>query len=218
VEDGSFFRLMMPSFPAYLLLAASVPLLVPTFGRQVAERLPPAAPRRRLGDRGLAVALAVFALAPLLLVVAIRPMRAPAAVKVFPDGVFLPIDRGFTVQTAELRTGGPRVSLSWTRGASTARVFYRVLRAPAFTPDPDTAANPPIVRGIKCQRRTSSSAEDCSLFGTNVVGTTAARSFLDRPPPGRWTYYVALASNCLDDPAFGDILMLSRPVTVTVGK
>ena len=31
VEDASFFRIMMPSFPAYLLLAASVVLLVPGF-------------------------------------------------------------------------------------------------------------------------------------------------------------------------------------------
>ena len=35
VESGSFFRYMMPGFPAYFLLAASIPLLVPT----LADRL-----------------------------------------------------------------------------------------------------------------------------------------------------------------------------------
>jgi hypothetical protein len=215
VEDGSFFRLMMPAFPAYLLLAASVPLLVPTYGRELAERLP-AAPLRRLGNRRLGVAIAVFALVPLLIVVAIRPMRSATAVKIFPDGVFLPIDRGFQAQ-ATVR--GAEVDLRWpSKEGSTAKVFYRVLRAPAFTPDPETAANPPIVRGIKCLRHSGSAASDCSLFGSIVVGSTVMLSLPDHPGPGRWTYYVAMASNWLDDPDFGDILLLSRPVTVAVGK
>jgi hypothetical protein len=215
VEDGSFFRLLMPAFPAYLLLAASIPLLVPTYGRELAERLP-VATRLGLGNRRLAAAIAVFGLVPLLLVVAIRPMRAPAAVKVFPDGVFLPIDQGFHVQAA-VRAGS--VELAWRpRGAPGVKVFYRVLRAPALVPDPETAANPPIVRGVKCQRRSGSAASDCSLFGTTVVGSTFGRALVDRPGRGRWTYYVATASNWLADPAFGDILLLSRPETVEVGR
>jgi hypothetical protein len=215
VEDGSFFRLMMPSFPAYLLLTASIPLLVPTYGRGLAERLPPLRPRR-IGNRRLGAALAVFALVPLVLVAAIRPMRAPAAVKVFPDGVFLPIDDGFRPGAA---VSGRAVRVTWpAKGAGGVKVFYRVLRAPAFMPDPETAANPPIVRGVKCQQRGGSAASDCSLFGTSVIGSTFGHDLVDRPGRGRWSYYVAQASNWLADPAFGDILLLSRPVTVTVGK
>jgi hypothetical protein len=215
VEDGSFFRLMMPAFPAYLLLAASIPLLVPTYGREVANRLPVVRPPR-LGNRRVGVAVAVFALIPLVVVLAIRPMRAPTAVKIFPDGVFLPIDQGFH---AEAAVQGPSVGLTWepTSGPGV-KVFYRVLRAPAYMTDPETAANPPIVRGIKCQRRSGGAANDCSFFGTVVVGSTFARTFTDKPGPGRWTYYVAMGSNWLADPNFGDILLLSRPVTVTVAK
>jgi Dolichyl-phosphate-mannose-protein mannosyltransferase len=215
VEDGSFFRLMMPSFPAYLLLAVSIPVLVPTFGREVAERLPPSS-FRRLGNRRLVAAAAVFALVPLLIVLAIRPMRAPAAVKVFPDGVFLPIDHGFR-PTVSVRGGA--VSLAWpARGGPSVRVFYRVIRAPAEVPDPETAANPPIVDGVKCQRRSGSAASDCSLYGTSVIHSTFGRTFVDLPGRGRWTYYVATASNWLADPNFGDILLLSAPVSVEVGK
>ncbi len=215
VEDGSFFRLMMPAFPAYLLLAASVPLLVPTYGRELAGRLPPLRPRG-IGNRRLGVAIAVFALVPLVLVLAIRPMRAPTAVKLFPDGVFLPIDQGFR---AAATVQGPAVTLTWqAKSGPGVKVFYRVLRAPAYMRDPETSANPPIVRGIKCVQRSGGAATDCSLFGTLVVGSTFGRTFADKPGPGRWTYYVGMASNWLGDPDFGDILLLSRPVTVTVGK
>src|SRR4029079_1350992 len=46
VESGSFWRLIMPGLPAFVLLAASVPLLVPTFVDRMGLRLPPA-PRAR---------------------------------------------------------------------------------------------------------------------------------------------------------------------------
>ena len=216
VEDGSFFRLMMPAFPAYLLLAASVPLLAPTYGRELADRFATAPLRGHLGNRRLGAAIAVFALVPLLIVVAIRPAHSRAAVKIFPDGVFLPIDRGFHANAA---VNGTEVDLSWpSKEGSTAKVFYRVLRAPAFKPDWETAANPPIVRGFRCLRRVSSVAEDCSLSGTNVLGSTFGRTFVDHPGRGRWSYYVAMGSNWLADPNFGDILLLSRPVTVSVRK
>ena len=35
IESGSFWRLLMPAWPAYLLLFASIPLLVPTLARRL---------------------------------------------------------------------------------------------------------------------------------------------------------------------------------------
>ena len=122
VEDGSFFRLMMPSYPGYLLLAASIPLLVPTVGPRLAERFVPPVPRRWGGNRTLIVAATVFALIPLLIVVAIRPLRASTAVKFYEQGVFLPIDSGFHVD-ASLRSG--QVALRWRAPGGSAAVFYR---------------------------------------------------------------------------------------------
>jgi hypothetical protein len=215
VEDGSFFRLMMPSFPAYLLLAAGIPLLVPTVGRELVARLPGLPARRPLGDRRVAAAAIVFALVPLVIVLATRPMRSPIAVKLFQDGLFLPIDRGFRPSAA---VEGDAVRLSWPpKSGPGVKVFYRVLRGPAYAIDPISRANPPTVEGVKCSRRSGSAASDCILNLTSDVGKTAGLSIVDRPGPGRWTYYVGMASNWLDDPDFGDVLLLSRPVTVAVG-
>ena len=41
VESGSFFRLLMPAYPAYFLLGAALPLLVPGVARRVPKRLLP---------------------------------------------------------------------------------------------------------------------------------------------------------------------------------
>src|SRR5207302_6629304 len=38
VEDASFWRLMLPSLPAYLLLLAAIPLLVPRFAPALVRR------------------------------------------------------------------------------------------------------------------------------------------------------------------------------------
>ena len=46
------------------------------------------------------------------------------------------------------------------------------------------------------------------------IAATRSLRFVDRPPPGRWTYRVALAANWLDDPTRGDLLLVSNPVTV----
>ena len=46
------------------------------------------------------------------------------------------------------------------------------------------------------------------------IHATKDLSFVDRPPPGSWTYRVALGANWLDDPARGDLLMVSEPMTV----
>ena len=38
IEANTFWRLLMPAWPAYLLLVASIPLLVPTLARRLGER------------------------------------------------------------------------------------------------------------------------------------------------------------------------------------
>ena len=47
VETGSFWRLLMPAFPAYFLLLVSIPLLVPVW-RTAARALPDRAPAARM--------------------------------------------------------------------------------------------------------------------------------------------------------------------------
>src|SRR5207249_11658118 len=60
VEDASFFRLMMPSLPAYLLLLAAMPLLVPTLGPALAARFPPLPPDPRRLRLALPVAVVLL--------------------------------------------------------------------------------------------------------------------------------------------------------------
>ncbi len=73
VEDASFWRIMMPAYPAYLILAASVVLLVPGL------RARPAPASFALAGRRLkvviAVAAAVFVVLPLGVIAATPPLH-----------------------------------------------------------------------------------------------------------------------------------------------
>src|SRR5207302_231982 len=91
VEDGSFFRFMMPAFPAYFLLAVSIPLLVPTVGPRLAERFPPGPPRLRLGRRSLALIGAVFVLIPFVMAVSLRRQTGATAVRYEDQGTFVAV-------------------------------------------------------------------------------------------------------------------------------
>jgi hypothetical protein len=213
VEDGSFFRLMMPAFPAYLVLASSLPLLVPTVGSTLAERFGAPAPRRIVGNRWLAVAIAVFGVVPLLLLATMRSQRTPIAIAYFDQGTFLPVDKGFHVD-ATVR--GRRVVLSWRSPGGWATPFYRVFRQRPYHPDPFTSASQPFREGLRCNPpKTGHGASFCEIQ-MDVLATGPTRTFGDTPPPGRWSYRIGMAANWLDDPNFGDVLMLSAPVTVTV--
>ena len=44
------------------------------------------------------------------------------------------------------------------------------------------------------------------------IKATKGSSWVDHPPPGRWTYRVGLAANWLNDPTRGDVLLISEPV------
>ena len=112
----------------------------------------------------------------------------------------VPGDVGSINPTAVVR--GRRVLLRWARQKqSGGRVFYRVWRGRG-------AGN-----GLTCQ--TSPGARWCLVDMPEVV-VTGDPAFDDKPGPGRWTYRVAVATNWLDDPAYGDVYYFSRPVTVNV--
>ena len=48
------------------------------------------------------------------------------------------------------------------------------------------------------------------------LSAIAGLRYIDRPPPGRWTYRVGLTANWVNDPSLGDLVLVSTPVTVTV--
>jgi hypothetical protein len=214
IEDASFFRLLMPSFPAFLLLLASIPLLIPTFSwtRRVLPDPPPALRTRPLGRRLLVAAVVLLVLAPLVLVAAASPQRTPVAVTEAEQGVYIP------VQSFELsaRRAGSRVLLSWQpRSAGSTRPFYTVLRSRRVAPDPTNPEDRTVTEGISCRPSVHGASVDCSLYMERLAATREPR-YVDRPPPGRWTYRITLSANWIDDPSLGDALVVSTPANVNV--
>jgi hypothetical protein len=198
IEDGSLFRIMMPAYPAFLLLLASVPLLLP--------HAPAALRAWRPVARGPGLQARWGAIAVVVFLSAVVPLGAFAAART--SGGLDPATVGTTIMPipANVDLGlsasvhGRRVELAW-RSAEPAGgpVFYRIWRdrSDGFTCPP------------------ASGARLCKVV-LPEIGTTHAGTFVDRPAKGTWVYRVALAANWLNDPAFGDPYLVSRSVSVTV--
>jgi len=199
VEDASFFRILMPAFPAYLLLAASVVLLVPGMRPRPAEQ-PLGLDRRKL-TIALAAAFVAFAVVPLGVIAAVPRLHdgARSALRVG-DGL-VPVSRSIGLAA---KTQGGVVRLEWrARGSSAATVFYRILRKRGAGD------------GAACPGRLRNAPDSCQLF-MDEVGTSRGTSFDDRPGRGTWTYRIGVAANWLDDPKLGDIYVVSGPTVVVV--
>jgi hypothetical protein len=198
VEDASFWRIMMPAFPAYLLLAAAVVLLVPGVRARPAEPAP--VPRSRRFAIAVGTAAAALMIVPLA-VVAATPRLDDAGHQAVRLG-----DNLITVSPVGLQaaTQGKAVRLSWRQQAPTGgAVFYQILRA---KPPGD---------GILCAGKSAPASDDCELF-VKVVTATKALEVVDRPGSGTWEYRIGVAANWLNDTRLGDVYVVSPPVTVTV--
>jgi hypothetical protein len=193
VEDASFWRIMMPAYPAFVLLAAAIVLAVP------GVRARPTNPPTRTFTRLLAVAAVVFAVVPLAAVAAIPRLHDQGALAVHLENTFIPVSS--KVHATAVAEGGD-VKLTWRNGnPSTAAGFYRIMRAADS--------------GVACAGRLNNSSDNCGLYAASV-GTTKETSFRDTPGHGTWTYRIGVAANWLDDQTLGDIYVVSEPVTVTV--
>jgi hypothetical protein len=197
VEDASFWRIMMPAFPAYLILAAGVVLLVPGVRARPAASTPP--PTSRSFAIALTAAIVVFTILPLG-VIASTPRLHDSGRQAVRLG-----DNLIPVTSVGLRavTEGSAVRLSW-QPPSGSSVFYQVLRR-------DTAAG----GGVLCAGKPAAASDDCELV-MNGAATTKATNLVDHPGRGTWEYRVGVAANWLNDPSLGDVYVVSPPVTVTV--
>jgi hypothetical protein len=199
VEDASFWRIMMPAYPAYLILAASVVLLVPGL------RARPAPASFALTGRRykvvIAVAAAVFVVLPLGVIAATPPLHDQGRQAVIVGDTLVPVSAAVGLEAS---AANGTVNLTWRNGKPrTASPFYRVLRSNR----PGSTA---------CAGRLRNSADDCRLYMDLVPTATRSASYVDRPGPGHWTYRIGVAANWLDDPTLGDIYVVSPPVSVTV--
>jgi hypothetical protein len=197
IESGSFFRLLMPAWPAYLLLFAAIPLLVPTLGRRLGARVEPP-PVRRLHPAPLVVAILALAALPFVAIAFAQPLDGPDRAVVQDDvgNVLLtPVDTGIATQVT---ARGEARELTWTVPDYGPRLFYRVIRTNEA--GPDTACAP------------KGDTVECTLTG-EVLATTREPRYVDGSPPEGVTYRIGVATNYADDPEGGDVFVLGPPVS-----
>ena len=196
IDNGSFLRYLMPAFPAFCVLAASVLLLVPSLGGRLAAMPGPPPPGRR-ASFWITATLAVATAAVLGATALATPLEDPVAVRAQPGQPMIPVVDDFE---PEITADGRRIDLRWKPAPGTnAATFYRVFRGQGET-------------DLDCS---GSGAIDCTL-AMQPVGETREPSFSEEPPgAGRWIYRVSVAANWLDDTTQGDPTLLSRPVVVT---
>ncbi|MDX6472159.1 MAG: hypothetical protein QOK22_975 [Gaiellaceae bacterium] len=200
IDDSSLLRLLMPAGPAFVVLLASLPLLLPRMPRRLHTTPPRPWGSRRLHRSLFACCGVVFFVAPLGLALAASPLKPTDTVSFVVSGnVPVPVDTSIDLH-AQVQAGSVR--LTWPKLSPLGgRYFYRVLRSKTGTP-PDCS-------------QFSATAANC-IVNMDVVGTTRLAALDDKPGPGRWTYRVAPAANWLDDVTLGDAYLLSPPVDVTV--
>jgi hypothetical protein len=199
IQANTFWRLLMPAWPAYLILLASIPLLVPTLARRLGERIRPPV-TTPVGRRALAVAAVLTVAVPAVAIAASSPSTGPERAVMQDDAgnfVLTAVDDG--VELGATRAGDA-VRLEWTDGGPwRASVFYRVYRSEG--------------EDTECEHTEGSRAVYCYVRSTPVA-TTRDTSYLDPAAPPGTTYRIGVATNWADDEEQGDVFAFSPPVTV----
>lgn len=201
MEGGNLLRLLMPAYPAFILMLASLVFLVPGVAR---KQVLPAAPRRFLTPyrRGTLVGatLLLTAAIPLAAYGAASPDRGPnpRAGTVQQPPLPVGVDLGLH---ARATAGG--VLLTWRRQhAAGGPLFYHVFRQISHEP------------GFACFGGDHGGAQDCIVNRTDL-GPVRATRFIDKSPlHGERTYVVGVAANWLNDTTQGDVYVLGKPVAV----
>jgi len=201
VLGGSLFRILMPVFPAFVLLLASLVYLWP-HGRRSRAVPPPLHPRLRPRTRAalLGAAAVLFALSPLVVVAAATPMHGPNPRAYEANGLLRTVDPSLRLSATRV---GDRVLLRWSPSEpSAARVFYRIWRSGAS--DGGAVCTP-----------VPHASDSCTLTMDDLGAHDGGR-WVDRPGKGTWTYRLGLAANWLNSPDYGDVYSVGPPVRVDV--
>lgn len=192
---GGFLTHLVPAFPAYFLLVASLPFLLPFYGRRGRRPSPGFS-----GSRLPAVVCGVLGVITLagVLVVIVLPTSARATTADVPGFFLVPLDTFHL----DARVVGDSVRLRWpSAGPGGTEARYAVLRTPAGE--------------SQCVRIPGSSGA-CTL-NADVVGSVPGTvlTAVDRPPAGTWTYRIAQSVSA-DSAHRGDsdFIVLSTPVRV----
>jgi hypothetical protein len=195
IEQNSFWRLLMPAWPAYLLLFAAIPLLVPTLARRLGERLHPPS-SRPVARRWIAVVAVVTVLVPASAIAVSSPLEGPDLALTQDDAgnfILTSVDDSIELSVERVPEGH---RLTWEDGPWRANVFYRIYRAEG--------------EDVECENTDGHPAQSCYVRGTPVA-TVREREYLDADAPPGATYRVGVGANWVDDLAFGDVFVFSPP-------
>jgi hypothetical protein len=196
IEDSSLLRILIPTIPAFVLMLASLPYLVPRGRRRWPQVEPTPRAPRKLRLAVLGVAVLVTAVVPFAAIAAATPISGDRPEAVVIQQPLIPVTGDLGV---DVHRDGAHVTVSWhavhSAGGS---VFYHVFRAQTSDGALDCDTDAPAVV--------------CQYKGTDL-GATPQTTFTDTPPAGDWEYRVGVSANWLDDPTLGDVYELSRPVT-----
>ena len=195
IESGSFWRLLMPAWPAYLLLFASIPLHVPTLARRLGDRLraPLSAP---VAARWAVLAAVVTVLVPAAFTLASSTLDGPELAVTQDDAgnfILTPVDKNVALRAARTDSG---TQLTWDDEPRRASVFYRVYRAEG--------------EDVECENTDGHPAQSCYVRGTPIA-TVRGSEYLDSEGQPGATYRIGVGTNWIDDPAFGDVFAFSPP-------
>jgi hypothetical protein len=213
LEAGTFLRLFMPALPAFVLLVAALPLLLPKLGPRLGHRFQVTSKGLAWRSRPVLAGALAFGVLPLVMLAFFKPFRDETAAKYSASSVFVPVSKEF-----DLRSVGQQgtVLLQWKVPKGAANAFSVVFRSPAeFRIPKGSPGNFPLVRnGIRCDKP-SGAASHCFIEMTQIAALRG-NGFAETPAPGRWTYRVGVAANWIDDEQAGDVMMISPPVTIRV--
>jgi hypothetical protein len=149
----------------------------------------------------LAAAVAVFVVAPLAVIAAVPPLHDNGRLAARQGNSLVPVSASIAPRAT---VAGDTVRLSWRpQSAGSSGLFYRILR----TNRPDGA--------LACAGVSQHASDDCRLY-LDAPAATRTASFSDRPGRGTWTYRVGVSANWLNDPRYGDVYVVSPPVTATI--
>jgi len=198
IEENTFFRLLMPAWPPYLLLLAAVPILVPTLTSHLGSRVAPASPGRGISWKPAAAVVVVAALVPLLVIVVSRPARSPQNVVLRNEGgntLLTPVDDSIHLRAVRQ---GVKVVLTWSATSWRAGVTYRVMRTKGAVPD------------TTC---TTAGVTSCVLV-MDTLAQTRGLTYVDGSPPAGVTYRIGAAADYRNPPTGGDMFAVSPPATL----
>ena len=174
IESGSYWRLVMPALPAFVLLTAAIPLLVPTLVDRREQARAASRPQART-SRDSHRRHSSSRRSPLAVLLASDSAAGGGAADA-PGWVRLPTgdrgrhrcSRGRRVVSLTVRRSGKANELTWTDSTERARPFYRLYRASPSRGFLDMVCE---LRGVdRCELR------------AETLTTTRARRYVDPSP------------------------------------